>query len=66
MMPRTKQEVKDWAANTEDKGNIVLTKKVFQDWVRKDRWLRMGLVFASIISTLAIQHYDTWLTWLAR
>ncbi len=56
MMPRTKREIKDWAANTEDKRNVVLTRKFFLDWARKERRFQVIVFFAGVVLTLAIEH----------
>ena len=56
MMPRTKREIKDWAENTEDKRNIVLTRKFFLDWARKERRFQVLGFFTGVVLTLAIEH----------
>ena len=56
MIPKTKREIKDWAENTEDKRNLVLTKKDFLDWARKERKFQVIVFFAGVLLTLAIEH----------
>ena len=56
MMPKTKQEVKVWAANTEDGRNILLTKKDYIVLLRKERWVQLGYILFGALLTLVVDH----------